>query len=335
MIDGWPGAWSRQQVVDGVYRLDEGAVLDKFFHFLQALGVLDLMAQVQGKGIQREMVPCVPYLLLYGLKTWFGIEGTHALPALLFSEEAMMRLVGFHAHHVRHGVCQRGAAKRQRPRTAGPICSDTLAHSIVKLKLQDLEALFNGVIRAVVRAGIVGAKVTGIVDGPDLETTAPDAGCGHVTRKRTMTDTHGKIRAIEVTVDGWNLMVLIDARTKIPLAAKIVPIQAQETLCLRALVTQAQTNVAGKARMHQVGFDRGFLDGADLWWLDPHGITCVVPANTTMAGTVDARAQAAVGEGITVGRRVHTGRHGQGRTASTERRETEVVGVAGLTTDDQ
>jgi hypothetical protein len=28
----------RKQVVDGVYRLDEGALLDDFFHFLQARG---------------------------------------------------------------------------------------------------------------------------------------------------------------------------------------------------------------------------------------------------------------------------------------------------------
>lgn len=325
----------RKQVVDGVYRLDEGAVLDQFFHFLQGLGVLDLMAHVQGKGIQREMVPCVHYLLLYGLKTLFGIEGMNALPALLFSEEAMMRLVGFNAHQVRHGVCQRGAAKRQRPRTAGPICPDTLAHNIVKLNLQDLEALFNEVIRAVARAGILGAKVTGIVDGTDLEMTAQYEGCGQVTRKRKITDKHGKVHEIEVTVYGWKLIVLIDARTKIPLAAKVVPIQEHETLCLRALVTQARTNLGGKAHMHKVVFDRGFLDGADLWWLDQHGITFVVPAKTTMAVTVDARAQAAAGEEITVGRRVHTVRHGQGRTASTERLETEVVGIAGLTTYDQ
>ena len=59
------------------------------------------------------------------------------------------------------------------------------------------------------------------------------------------------------------------------------------------------------------------------------------PAKTTMAVTADARAQAAAGEGSTVGRRVHTVRHGQGRRAWTERLETEVVGMTGLTTDDQ
>ncbi len=71
---------------------------------------------------------------------------------------------------------------------------------MVKLNLQDLEAFFNGVIRAVARAGILGAKVTGIVDGTDLEMTAPYDGCGHVPRKRQMTDKHGKVHEIEVTV---------------------------------------------------------------------------------------------------------------------------------------
>ncbi len=65
------------------------------------------------------------------------------------------------------------------------------------------------------------------------------------------------------------------------------------------------------------------------------GMRFVVPAKDKMAVTVDARAQAAAGEGITLGRRVHTVRHGQGRTAWRERLETEVVGITGLTTDDQ
>jgi hypothetical protein len=60
-----------------------------------------------------------------------------------------------------------------------------------------------------------------------------------------------------------------------------------------------------------------------------------VPAKDNMAATVDAQAQAAAGEGVTVGRRAHTVRHGQGKTAWTERLETEGVGITGLTTYDQ
>jgi len=67
-------------VVDGVYRLDEGALLDNFFSFLHELGVVDRLGDVQGTAVQREMVPCVQSLLLYSLKTLFGIECMHALP---------------------------------------------------------------------------------------------------------------------------------------------------------------------------------------------------------------------------------------------------------------
>jgi Transposase DDE domain len=130
-------------------------------------------------------------------------------------------------------------------------------------------------------------------------------------------------------------MILIDARTKIPLAAQVVPIQEHETLSLRALVTQARTNLAGHTRLHKVVFDKGFLDGVDLWWLQQQGLLFVVPAKDHMAVTVDAQAQAAAGEGITMGCRVHTVRHGQGKTAWSARLETEVVGVTALTTDDQ
>jgi hypothetical protein len=216
----------------------------------------------------------------------------HALPALLFSDEALMRLVGFNAHQVRHGVCQRGSARRPGPRSTGPICPDALADHIVKLNLRDLEAVFNGAIRALARTGVLASKITGIVDATDLNTTAQYEGCGHVTRKRQMTDTRGQVHEIEVTVYGWKVIVLIEARTKMPLAGKVVPINAHEVLSMRALVTQARTHVAGHARLHKGVFDRGFLDGVDLWWLDQHGLTFVVPAKDNMAVTANARAPA-------------------------------------------
>ena len=49
----------RKQVVDGVYQLDEGALLDDFCYFLQELGVGDWLGEVQGTAVQREMVPFV------------------------------------------------------------------------------------------------------------------------------------------------------------------------------------------------------------------------------------------------------------------------------------
>ena len=72
----------RKQVVDGVYQLDEGALLDDFFYFLQELGVVDWLGDVQGTAVQREMVPFVQYVLLYSLKTLFGIESMNAAASL-------------------------------------------------------------------------------------------------------------------------------------------------------------------------------------------------------------------------------------------------------------
>jgi hypothetical protein len=107
----------RKQVVDGVYRLDVGALLDDFFSFLQAIGVMALLEQVHGAGIQREMVPFVQYVLLYGVKTLFGIKSINALPSLLFSDEALMQLVGFNATRYVPGCASAGG---QAPAARSP-----------------------------------------------------------------------------------------------------------------------------------------------------------------------------------------------------------------------
>ena len=127
------------------------------------------------------MVPMVPYVLLYEAEDAVWIERMNALPELLFSDEASMRLVGFNAPQVRTGVPTR-AAKRQGPRTTGPICRRPWAKNIVKLDLRALEALFTVAISGLAKAGVFQAKVMGWWDGTDLEPTAQYEGCGQVTR---------------------------------------------------------------------------------------------------------------------------------------------------------
>jgi uncharacterized RmlC-like cupin family protein len=181
----------------------------------------------------------------------------------------------------------------------------------------------------------VGATSTGSLDAAELEPTQHDANCEQVTRKRKVTDEGGKVHGIAVTVYGWQAFVWIEARTKIPLPVQVVKSHDPEVLCRRALVMPTQANLAGATRLDKLAVDRGFWAGLELGWLDQRGITCGVPAKANMAVTADARAQAAAGEEATMGRRVHAVRHGQGRTIWAERLETEVVGIAGLTTYDQ
>jgi hypothetical protein len=75
--------------------------------------------------------------------------------------------------------------------------------------------------------------------------------------------------------------------------------------------------------------------GTGLGWLDPHDLLWVVPAHDPRAVTVDVRAHAAAGEGITDGRRVRIVRDGQGPAARTDQLEMAVVGITGLMTDNQ
>jgi hypothetical protein len=185
----------------------------------------------------------------------FGI--INALPSLLFSDEALMPWVAFNAQPVRQGVYQRGPGQRQCERLPGPLYPDTLAKKIVKLNVRDLEGVFNGAIRALDKAGIFGQRVTGIADGTDLETTDRYRGYGQVTRTRRLEDTRGRMQDIEVTVYGWNVLLLIDAATKSPPAVKVVKIREHESHWTRALVTQAQANLARDARLHKVVVDQG------------------------------------------------------------------------------
>jgi hypothetical protein len=325
----------RPQAVEGVDRLNEGAVRDGVFHFLDQIGVMAWLAEVHGAAMPREMGPYVQDVVLDGLKTRCGMDSMHALPALWCRDDARMPLVGCNAQPGRQGVCQRGAATRPGARTPGPISPETLANNLVKLHLRDLEGVCNGAIRALAQAGVCDTPVTGMADGTDLDPTLRSTGCGQVTRHVRLADTWGNRQAIEVTVYGWNGLRLSDAVTTMPWAVKGGQIQEHEALWARAVVTPARMTLAGAARLAKGVCATGVWDGPTLWWLDPQGIRWVVPAQPHRAVTAAARAQAAAGEALPVGRRVHTVRHGQGRTAGPERVEPEVVGLTALTTDDQ
>jgi hypothetical protein len=75
------------------------------------------------------------------------------------------------------------------------------------------------------------------------------------------------------------------------------------------------------------------MDGITTTIAKRQGATSsVVPAKTNMTVVADVRSPAVAGEDITGGRRVHSVRHGQGKTAWSERLEIEVRGLTGLMT---
>jgi hypothetical protein len=207
-----------------------------------------------------------------------------------------------------------------------------LAQNIGKFTAEQMEGLFNRVIRLLV--GVVGLRgdLTVALDGSKVPTTKnyPGCGCLTVTHKVKEKKT-GRLVEVVKKVFGWKVLVLIEVQTRLPLAMAVTQIQAYEGEYLVPLVKQAQENLGERARIRKVVIDRGYLDGEDLWQIDQLGITFVIVAKAGMAVREDAHALAREAQGVERVRRV---RHGHGKKAWVEELKTCLVGIEGLTTYD-
>jgi hypothetical protein len=79
-------------------------LLDEFFVFLEEIGLLAVVEELDLPGVQRVLVPTVQFVLLYLLKVLYGGQSMHELPRVLFSNVALMELVGFNAQQVEEGL---------------------------------------------------------------------------------------------------------------------------------------------------------------------------------------------------------------------------------------
>lgn len=318
--------------LDAVFPLGEVGLLDEFYHFLDVTGVLTEITALELPGVARVFLPVVQFVLLYLLKTLLGIESMNALPALLFSNVAAMTLLGFNAYQIANGLTCRGDDKRKERPKQGPLSPQCLAQNISKFTTAQMEGLFNRVVRLLIRVLALTGDLTVALDGSKVETTAKYTGRGCLTVTHKVRE-KGTKRLVKVAtlLFGWKVLVLIEVRTRLPLAMKVVQIQEYEGAWLVPLLQQAQENLGDRARIGKVVIDRGYLDGEDLWVIDRRGITFVIVAKAGMAVREDAQALART-EKVVERRRVV--RHGHGRTATTETRTTRLVGIAGLTTYD-
>jgi len=120
--------------MDGIYNLDEAGLLDGFYHFLDAIGFLGLIGGLGLPGVKRVVLPVLQFVLLYLLKTLYGIASMNALPPLLFSNVALMRLIGFNAHQIGQGLTRRGDARRRLRPKRGPLSPQCLAQNMESTK---------------------------------------------------------------------------------------------------------------------------------------------------------------------------------------------------------
>lgn len=301
--------------VDGVHTLDEAGLLDGFFAFLQETQVLSQWQSFELAGVQRVFVPAIYFVLLYGVRVLLGISSTNALPQLLFSNVAVMSLIGFTAYQVTHGLSKRGAAVRREASEYVLMDPQTLAETISKASAVELERLFNGTIHCLAAFGVFMAEVLVAVDGTPVITPATYRGCGCQRKKHKRRNRAGVEVKEVVLVFGWRLIVLLDLVTLIPLALKLVRIQSHEAPYLVALVRQAQHNLEPYSHIRWLVVDRAYVDGPSLYALHELGIKFVVIAKTNMTIYATARR---LSQQALMHERVETRSHGHGDQAWTE-----------------
>jgi hypothetical protein len=320
-------ALHRGEAVDAVHTLDEVGLLDGFFVFLKESQVMTHWLSFALEAVQRVFLPAIYFVLLYGTRVLFGIESTNALPALLFSNVAVMTLIGFNARQVAQGLTQRGAQLRTEASDYALMDPQTLASTICKASAHELEHLFNGTIHCLAAFGVLMAEAMVAVDGTQVATTKLFQGCGCLRVTKRKRDAQGlQVRETKL-VFGWRLIALIDLVTLIPVAIKIVQIQDQEAPYLVELVKQAQANLAPYSRIRWLVVDRAYVDGPTLYALDQMGITFIVIAKSNMAARHTALA---LSVRTPLYRRVETVRHGHGRQAWTEEWVTCIQAVTGI-----
>jgi len=324
----------RGEELDAVFGLEEVGLLDEFWHFLKQVGIFPLLEAIRIPAIERVLIPVVMFILLYFLRVLLGIESMNALPPLLFTNPAAMTLLGFNAYQIANGFTKRGEALRKNKKKQGPLTAQCLAQNICKLLPEQMEALLNGVVHKLAAFGIFAKEIAVVIDGSRLETTEKfkGRGCLRLERRGKEKGT-GRFVTIEVFLFGWKVIVLMDIRTRIPLAAKVVKIQEYEGAFLLPLLRQAQANLGEDARIVKVVADRIYLDGEDLWELNQMGILFVVIAKEGMTVREDALALAKLSPNVAERKTVV--RHGHGSQQTTEEQVTRVIGVEGLTTYDQ
>src|SRR3989442_6108953 len=83
--------------MEEIHELSEAGLLDEFFVFVEEIGMMAVLEQMELPGVQRVLVPTVQFVLLYLLKVLFGGQSMNELQGLLFSNLALMQLVGFNA----------------------------------------------------------------------------------------------------------------------------------------------------------------------------------------------------------------------------------------------
>ncbi len=282
-------------------------IADEFFGLMNEVGILERL-KVEGD-YQRRMVPMVLLLVTYCARVITGLSSQNQMPTHLFRNAGLLRRIGFTARQVKEGFCRRGKGVMR------PIHKNTVADALEHLSEEESQAIFDGSVEDLVRARFV-KDTTFSIDGTELHATERYAGAGKITSVKEISDRWGRSNTVSSTRCGYLLVSLRGVKTNTVVAAQVKKIGTSEHGMVLNTVQAAKK--AG-VRVRLLLMDGGYCVGGMLWRVKHNEeVDFIVPSDSTMSITEDARSLAAAGEGVVVQRG----------------RETTAVAVRGLTTYD-
>jgi hypothetical protein len=328
--------------ISEVYGLGEAGLFDEFFYFLEHLGVMSLFEKLDPNVTGRESNVKFPaVILIYLMRIVAGLSFFWHIHPVILRFQPLMRIVGFNGREIRDGTCDRGKYKtspakpskedgKQATEIRGPICPDSIATYIQAIAAYALERLFNGVVAILAADSFFPKKIHALLDASEIQSTQLCEGCGMITKEKApkLRRRKGRIRKVLETVFGFKIWVLWDPNSRLPLAMRFATIEVGDINYAREVIEQAVTNLGNHANIASIAFDRGFMDGQLLWWLNSKGIIFYIPAKTNMNVYKDALSM--VSMGIAQSRELkRTVGAGKNKKAIVDRWE--VVGIEELT----
>lgn len=328
--------------IQEIYGLGEASLFDEFFYFLSEMGISKLYDTLDPGQRERESNIRFPVvILIYLMRIVSGLAFFWHIEPVILRSQSLMRLVGFNGRAIRKGTSARGVKKTTALTLddedaeddgsipiRGPLYAGSIATYVQSILAGALERFFNQVTSILAAHAFFPKDVHALLDASEIQTTQRCEGCGQVSKEKApeLRQRKGRIRKVLETVFGFKIWVVWDPNSKLPIALRFATIEVHDSQLAREVIQQAITNLGEHARIASLAFDRGFIDGAFMWWLNTRGIHFYVPAKHSMRVYADALALA--GPGVCRERKRSVG---YGKDKHTVMDRWAVAGIEGLT----
>ena len=280
-------------------------VADEFFALMDQVGILDRLS-VEGN-YQRQLIPMTLLMTTYSAKVILGLSSQNQVPTHLFRDAGLLRRIGYTAKQVEEGFSKRGKGRTH------PIHKNTLADALERLPEIESQSILDGAVVDLVKAKLVRDTIFSM-DGTELSATERYPGAGKVSSTREVTDKQDQVKTVSYTRYGYLLLSLRGVDSNTVAAARVDKIGKPEHPSVLTLVRKAKS--AG-IRVKVLLVDGAYCVGNVLWELKhEEKVDFIVPADSSMCITQDARGLARLKKGNAVGENV----------------EIRAVGIKGLTT---